>query len=384
MIRGRTGTRQARGPPIARIRSLTGSRGQRISPEQSFPSLGPDAKPPAVRSGHPRDVFGACLIRLESQGEFAPTVRARDSQPTATEPNAAWAESRMPATVAEDCETQVLEAIRQEARELSADCCAADGQCTPPAAVSADSATVVAPSRLDAEFELLDLEPASIDEYMNRVLARSRQAAVKRERNYSDSGLAPPAFPVPAATQTDALAQEASESLAEVPETLPEVSLDTERTEPMLEAIAEPARPATEHAAARRPRGARNPGDTRANRDNLREIVIESTRSTLVQHIRRRHRTVVFRKLLLIFVALGLASILYAAHFTFGVAIKHLAWGATAIGFVALLGMVQLWSRSARQQARLHARVSYARRRTAEAGTKGTRLGRPAPRSRAP
>ena len=98
---------------------------------------------------------------------------------------------------------------------------------------------------------------------------------------------------------------------------------------------------------------ANGPGDTREIRNNLREIVIESTRSTLVQHIRRRHQLVLVRKLLVIFMALGLASSLYTAHFINGVPLKYLAWGATAIGLIGLLGMVQIWSRAARQQKRL-------------------------------
>lgn len=102
-------------------------------------------------------------------------------------------------------------------------------------------------------------------------------------------------------------------------------------------------------------------GETRAKRESLRDFV-QSTPGALVEEIRRRHRQVLVRRIGLIFLALVLGVSLSAAHFAWGVPLMPLAWGATAIGLIAVLGMAQTWSHTARQQARLHVRVSSTHR----------------------
>lgn len=190
-------------------------------------------------------------------------------------------------------------------------------------------------AQIEAESILLDVAPATMDEYMDRVLARTQRALRELER--ADAGDESPTPNSGADREQPAHDR-----------TLPSAQED---------ASIRPAQNVTPKSG-----GASIPGDTRANRDNLKEIVIQSTRNTLVRQIRRRHWMVAVRKLLLVFIALTIASILYATHFACGVPLKHLAWGATAIGLVALLGMVQLWSRAARQQARLYARCTTTRR----------------------
>lgn len=308
-------------------------------------------------------------MRLESSGEFTPATPRTGSESTAAQARTAREAARRPNENYEgERETELLEAIRQETADLSAECRAADSR--RPRSASAAAGLFPDVSLHDSDCELLDVDPMSIDEYMNRLHERNQRAASKNRQNPDARRAATPIFPVEPLPSEEARTSKLPPS--DVPTaTTPSSLVAQEGTV----AEVEKARGADsrERSADVRPSDGK-PGDTRAIRDNLREIVIESTRSTLVQYIRRRHQLVIVRKLLLIFMALGLASFLYTAHYLYGVPPRYLAWGATAIGLVGLLGMVQLWSRAARQQARLGVRVSYAQRKSTAAKGKAGQL----------
>lgn len=308
-------------------------------------------------------MFGSSLIRLESSGEFTPATPRTGSESTAAQSRTEREAARLPNQNYEgERETELLEAIRQEAADLSAECRAADSRRLRSSSAAAGLFPDV--SLHDSDCELLDVDPMSIDEYMNRLHERNQRAASKNRQNPDARRAATPIFPVEPLPSEEARISEPSPS---------DVPMATTPSSPVAEVEKARGADSREQSANIRPSDGK-PGDTRAIRDNLREIVIESTRSTLVQHIRRRHQLVIVRKLLLIFMALGLASFLYAAHYLYGVPPRYLAWGATAIGLVGLLGMVQLWSRAARQQARLGVRVSYAQRKSTAAKGKAGQL----------
>jgi hypothetical protein len=324
-------------------------------------------------------VFGSSLMRLESSGEFTPATARAGESTAAQSRTAREAARRLNENEKGELETKVLETIRQEAADLSAECRAADSR--RPRSASAAAGLFPDVSLHDSDCEILDVDPMSIDEYMNRLHERNQRAASKNRPGSTDRQgpaarrAATPIFPVEPLPGEEARTEEAltsEPSPSDVPMAMTPSNPVAEE-EPIAEfEIARVAGSSEQSAEARS--ADRKPGDTRANRDNLREIVIESTRSTLVQYIRRRHQLVIIRKLLLIFMALGLASCLYAAHYLYGVPPRYLAWGATAIGLVGLLGMVQLWSRAARQQARLSVRVSYAQRKSTAAKGKAGKL----------
>jgi hypothetical protein len=305
-------------------------------------------------------------MRLECSGEVAPVTPESETESAAADSKAQRAVKSPPNAPGEgERETELLEAIQQEAEELSAACRASESRRPQPTGGAAGLFPEVSPH--DSDCELLDVDPMSIDEYMNRLYARTQRNGSKTREGAAARQAATPTFPVEPARGEEARVSETSPPAEQVVTTPPA---------PFADAVTEIDE---QVVVSRDPAGdartsANGAGDTREIRNNLREIVIETTRSTLVQHIRRRHQLVLVRKLLVIFMALGLASFLYAAHFINGVPLKHLAWGATAIGLIGLLGMVQLWSRAARQQKRLQGRISYAHRRpNATNGAAGTR-----------
>jgi hypothetical protein len=248
-------------------------------------------------------------------------------------------------------ESELLDAIRQEAEDLSAECHVSEDRSSK--AVTSEFEPLRRNPLCESEYELLDVDPELIDQYMNRLLARTQRAESIDRKGADPRRLSMPAFPADPKPTADTGVPETETATEESTRPLTAVAESPEKT-----TVLPARRPASKQPS---PRGAI---ETRANRDNLREIVVQSTRSFLVHQIRRRHQVVLFRKVLLIFLALGLATSLYSAHFLYGVPIRHLAWGATAIGMVALLGMAQIWSQTARRQARLHVRISYARRRS--------------------